>query len=204
MVSIAKEFNDDMQEYLDRLYGKRKTIKEEQAKSAVKPKPVFERPKPKKKVTMEKVPEISEEEIYVEYDEPSGFSAWVSSIFKKRSPQYDDDLAEDDEEELEEMETDIKALDNDIDSLERTREGLVGSFLSKMRSARKRSQDFDEDEYIEPKANVLDQDVKETLKILHKWLEKLPGNELKEFKTSEDFQKYKYILDKYGLIKRKE
>jgi hypothetical protein len=45
------------------------------------------------------------------------------------------------------------------------------------------------------------EDLKETIKILHKWLEKLPPERISEFKRSPDFEKYKDGLRKLGLIK---
>ena len=48
---------------------------------------------------------------------------------------------------------------------------------------------------------MLDEDVKEVLKRLHIWIERLPNREMREFKISEDFELYKALLKKYGLIK---
>ncbi|MFA6073579.1 MAG: hypothetical protein WC758_05680 [Candidatus Woesearchaeota archaeon] len=45
------------------------------------------------------------------------------------------------------------------------------------------------------------EELKETIKVLHKWLEKLPPERITEFKRSPDFEKYKSGLRKLGLIK---
>lgn len=47
----------------------------------------------------------------------------------------------------------------------------------------------------------LPDDLKEALKIQNKWLKKLDPEIISEFKSSEDYDNYKIILQKYGLIK---
>ena len=49
---------------------------------------------------------------------------------------------------------------------------------------------------------VLDEDVKEVLKITFKWLKRMDPDTIDEIKASPDFEKYKQVLDKYGLIKK--
>lgn len=49
---------------------------------------------------------------------------------------------------------------------------------------------------------VLDDDVKEVLKITFKWLKQMDPDVVEEIKASQDFEKYKAVLDKYGLIKK--
>ena len=167
--------------------------------------------KPRKKVQVtphEKVPEISEEEIYIEYEQPGGFTGWLSSIFRsqpKSIPQEEvqEDLTPEEMEKLEHMEDEIEEIDEDIEELEEKREGLVARFLQSMRLFRHKSPPLTDDEILEDVVPVIDEDVKETLKTLHKWLEKLPNNELRAFRVSDDFQSYKAILEKYGLIKEK-
>ena len=43
--------------------------------------------------------------------------------------------------------------------------------------------------------------MKALLKATHAWLLKLPPDELAKFKSSGDFELYKRVLKKYGLIK---
>jgi len=54
-----------------------------------------------------------------------------------------------------------------------------------------------EEEY-EPE---LPEDLKDILRIQNKWLKKLPAKEMKLFKESQDYQVYKDVLKRYGLIK---
>jgi len=61
----------------------------------------------------------------------------------------------------------------------------------------------EEDDYeVVEAAPVLDEDVKEVLKITFKWLKQMDPELIEEIKASEDFEKYKKLLDKYGLIKK--
>lgn len=63
---------------------------------------------------------------------------------------------------------------------------------------RKKEEDY---EVVET-APALDEDVKEVLKITFKWLKAMDSELIEEIKGSEDFEKYKKLLDKYGLIKK--
>jgi hypothetical protein len=45
------------------------------------------------------------------------------------------------------------------------------------------------------------EDLKETIRVLHRWLEKLPPERILEFKRNPDFEKYKDGLRKLGLIR---
>jgi nucleoside diphosphate kinase len=51
---------------------------------------------------------------------------------------------------------------------------------------------------------VIDEDLKDVLKRLNKWLTKLPKKTITKFKNSEDYKIYKETLKKYNLIKVKE
>ncbi len=55
-----------------------------------------------------------------------------------------------------------------------------------------------------PEAFVLDDDVKDVLKLSLKWIEQLPPSKLREFKSSPDFEKYKGVLLKYNVAKKVE
>lgn len=55
-----------------------------------------------------------------------------------------------------------------------------------------------------PEAFVIEDDVKDVLKLSLKWIEQLPSNKLREFKSSPDFEKYREVLLKYNVAKRVE
>ncbi len=198
VVIIAKNFNDDMQGYLDKIYGRQErysdTIKKQKKKTVVK----------------QTVPEINEEEIFVEYDNAKptlGVRNWLQSIFspgQKEDRDIElDDLPETESKVLEDIEEDIDLVDEEIEELEEVREGLLTRFLKSMRSSRSRKTKSEiKEELLEEVVPNIDEDVKETLKMLHKWLEKLPNPELRAFKTSKDFEKYVGVLQKYGLVKK--
>jgi hypothetical protein len=81
-----------------------------------------------------------------------------------------------------------------------------GGFMSKLFNfgSRKREEREEEDDHDTMMAQQQQQnieDLKETIKVLHRWLEKLPPEKISEFKRSPDFEKYKDGLRKLGLIK---
>ncbi|MFH2020351.1 MAG: hypothetical protein ABIJ34_02990 [archaeon] len=66
---------------------------------------------------------------------------------------------------------------------------------------------FDDDEDNDDTASeqtqkTLPDDLLEALKIQNKWLKQLPSPVIREFKGSDDFKRYKEILDKYGVLKK--
>ncbi|MBR9703692.1 hypothetical protein GOV10_06640, partial [Candidatus Woesearchaeota archaeon] len=50
---------------------------------------------------------------------------------------------------------------------------------------------------------VMDAEMKEVLKITHKWLGKLMKRYKDEFKKSKDYERYVAILEKHGVAKKK-
>ncbi len=68
---------------------------------------------------------------------------------------------------------------------------------------KKKEQDEDYDMAdMAPAQPVLDEEVKEVLKITFKWLKMMDAETVEEIKSSPDFDKYKAVLGKYGLIKK--
>jgi predicted RNase H-like nuclease (RuvC/YqgF family) len=109
---------------------------------------------------------------------------------------------EDEVEAIEEKEDELEEME---DELEERRESILQKIMVSLRLAKKKHNHELEEEFEEQEEQVheLEEDVKEVLKIAHSWLEKLPPRHKKEFKTSKDFEKYKSILEKYGLVKPK-
>ncbi|MBN1274994.1 hypothetical protein JXA12_01770 [Candidatus Woesearchaeota archaeon] len=190
---IAKNFNDDMDEYLSRVYGKKERY--------------VDTVKKRKRPVEERVPELSEEEVYVEYDNARpgvGVREWLASLFSRRIPDeaLSDDVPPAEAAELESMEDELEEVSEEIEELEDRRESLWERFMNRLRWPGRESKDELKDELLEEVVPVIDEDVKETLKLLHSWLERLPRGEMQAFKRSDDFQRYKATLEKYGLIKK--
>ncbi len=191
MVFIAKDFNDDMQEYLDRIYGRKRRYVETVSSSKSSQK------------ESEVVPQdISEDEIYIESDSKKrGFLGWFYSLFKSSKNDDLDDLPPEVVEDVIEAEEHLEEIDEEVKELEDERESLLQRFLKLLRfSSRKKV--VEEDFEVDVPPERLPDDVVDVIKRLHKWLEKLPNRDMRDFKTSEDFLKYKGLLEKYGLIKK--
>jgi hypothetical protein len=172
--------------------------------------------------TEESVPqEVEGNKIHVEYgDKPS----FLSRIFGFRremveekvnsedlSPEemaklksMEDDL-EETEEQLVKKEQQIEELEAEEQGLERKREGLLKQFFKAIGfSGQKRMQDYTEDEVLDYEEEALPEDAVEVIKLTYKWLEQLPSTKKRSFKASNDFQKYKAVLEKYGIARKKE
>jgi len=67
---------------------------------------------------------------------------------------------------------------------------------------RNEEEEYDTMETVQVQEPVLDEDVKEVLKITFKWLKQMDPDQVEDIKNSADFDKYKRVLDKYGLIKK--
>ncbi|MBU1198215.1 MAG: hypothetical protein KKF46_07390 [Nanoarchaeota archaeon] len=175
--------------------------------------------KKNKRADEEVVPEIGPSEVHVEYKQP-GF---LSRLFKFRrglineavesedlTPaemaklrSMEDDI-EDTEKEIMEKEHEIRELRDDEEDLVEKREGILTTFFSKINIFSRRpteTVEIHDDEYIDEPA--LDEDVVEVLKAMHKWIEQLTPAKKRSFKASKDFQLYKAVLEKYGLIRKK-
>ncbi len=78
------------------------------------------------------------------------------------------------------------------------KEGKIKTFVKKLFLTKVEQEEYEE----MPQQTNQTEELKETIKILHKWLEKLPPEKIQEFKNSEDFLKYKEALKNLGLIKQ--
>lgn len=195
MVRInQKSFNEDMGRYISSVRSKDK-----------KPLELFNFGKmlPKKKFH-EEVPDMKEHEVLVENKEPS----WLSKVFKgqkiSKKEVVSEELSEKEMDELENMEEDIENLEYEEENIEQEKEALMSKFLKKLRLF-SRTKEPTDDDMVEECGDAIsvemDGDVRDILKVMHNWLERLPPHEKKQFKMSEDFIKYKELLKRYGLIK---
>ena len=83
------------------------------------------------------------------------------------------------------------------------RDRKEGSFMNKIfgfGNSKRKEEDEDNAMQLQIQQQNIE-DLKETIKVLHRWLEKLPPEKISEFKRSPDFEKYKEGLRKLGLIK---
>lgn len=165
----------------------------------------------KKPVQEESVPEdLSVDSVHVLPKEEEGF--W-ERLFKKKEPQpVSEDLSPEEMQRLDAMQDGIETIDElekehpeAYEQLEEGRETLLDKFFSLFRSyehQHKLEKKEAHIEYVEEEViPKIDEDVKEVLKITHKWLNKLGRKEKDNFKKSEDFQKYREILKKYKVAK---
>ena len=150
-----------------------------------------------------KVPDVDDMETTI-VDRPKGKS-WLARLFGSSS--VEEDLPDDVREEVEHLEEDIEELDHEVEDLEHQREGLFSRLFSLLRMRKPREpEDVDPEMVASAMGNhtrneALISDTRVVLKDLHKWLGKLPPEQIDAFKRSPDFQRYKELLDQYGLIR---
>jgi len=159
----------------------------------------------------EEVPEMSSNQIHVEYENPSFFRKVITWRRRVKLNEAEVDMDEAEKVDAEELESEIEALEAEEghleemeDDVEERKQGLMSRLFSKMGISKSDTyaEDFDSEEYETPPPE-LDEDVKEVLKITHSWIEKLGPRHKKAFKDSDDFVQYKEILLKYGLVREK-
>jgi hypothetical protein len=116
----------------------------------------------------------------------------------------EDDI-EETEKEIIEKEEEVKEIKQEEEVLVERRESMLTKFFDKVNFLkRKPMKEESQPEEYERDEPVLDQDVIEVIKIGHRWLNELPPGKKRSFKASDDFQKYKEVLEKYGLVKEKK
>ncbi|MBC8500861.1 MAG: hypothetical protein ISS25_02295 [Nanoarchaeota archaeon] len=202
MVTIdQKDFNKDMGRYLESI-RKKKSV------------PIASRVKFLRGLMEEEVPELQENQVHVEYEEPSLFRKIIRWRRRYKLRELEEELTEEEKENLEELEGEIEALEqeeSELEAMEEEVEDRKGNLLTRLMQKINIFKAQHEDEYVEGfdeeeamQITQMDEDIKDVLKIAHTWVDKLPAKHKKEFKDSEDFEKYKTILMKYGLIKEKE
>lgn len=168
----------------------------------------------KHKVVHEPVPEVHEHEVTVEEREPS----FWSRLFKREPEPISEDLTPEERVKLEAMEHELEAVD-EMESAdpehkelyEEEKQSLLERMFQTMRLFRHRHQVEEEAEMVmeaedtlEEEKAQMDEDVKDVLKITHKWLGKLTKRNREEFMESDDYKRYKEVLEKHGLAKAKK
>ncbi len=171
-----KDFNFDMDTYLSKR-------KKPAAKKKAKP----------------KAEEFEEEELEYYKREKNVIDKFLDFILGE-APSADvkeiDEIEEEIEEEIEKEEEEFEQeLENMEDEPEKP------GFFTKI----KKWFMIDDDEVMYEEVDsgeIVNEEIKEALKIQNRWLSKLPGKEIKKFKESEDYKTYIRILEKYNLIKK--
>ena len=177
MVKIDKrEFNKDLVSYI-----KKKRNKPRRARKAA--------------------PKAKEMDMYYEEKRPSIWSQLFSKRVEAKMPKEKVAEIHEIEEEIEETDQEIQEAEEIEKSAEVRKERLLTRLFRRMKGREREKTEFPEEPEAVPQ---LDEDVKEILKITFNWINKLPKSKLQEFKSSEDFEKYKLILMKYGLVKEKK
>ena len=208
MAKIAsKEFNKELAGYIGKKRIGRSLFDSLKRSSAKKP---AEKPKT-----------VGPMQVEVEYKKPGLLSKLFSfrrGLIKEAEKSEDlspeemaklhgmEDDIEDTEKEIVEKEEEVKEIKQKEEKLVEKREGMLTKFFEKVNVFKRKPMEavqHQSDEY-EKEEPVLDQDVVEVIKIAHKWLGELTPGKKRSFKASADFQKYKEVLEKYGLVKEKK
>ncbi len=126
-----------------------------------------------------------------------------------------EDLSDDEMARLEAMEVELERVERVEEAhpemapeLEEVRESLLDRFFALFRGYQRKhrlDEKAEKMQYIEDEVIPrMDEDVKHVLKLVHKWLGRLPKRQKDEFKKSRDFIEYKALLEKYGVAKKKD
>jgi hypothetical protein len=208
VVKIAsKDFNKELMGYI----GKRKS-----GQGILSRLKKISEPKPAKKPKT-----VGPMQVEVEYKKPGLLSKLFSfrrGLIKEAEKNEDlspeemaklkgmEDDIEDTENEIVEKEEEVKEIKQKEEKLVEKRENMLTKFFEKVNVFKRKPM-----EAVQPHSNeyekeepVLDQEVIEVIKIAHKWLGELTPGKKRSFKASADFQKYKEVLEKYGLVKEKK
>jgi len=117
-----------------------------------------------------------------------------------------EDEIEETEEKIAKKEEEAQEIKKEEEVLVEKRENLLTKFFGKINIFNRRKMEPAEasaQEYVE-EVPVVPEDIIEVIKISHKWIGELTPGKKRSFKASNDFQKYKEVLEKYGLAKKKE
>ena len=107
-------------------------------------------------------------------------------------------VQEKEEEDFVELEHEAEPEEEEF--VEEKRDGVFVRFFRKIGLSGGGSVE-EEVEVVEQTDTSHDEDVRMVLKLSYQWLSYLPKSKLDSFKESQDFETYKNVLKKYGLIK---
>lgn len=198
-----REFNADLDNYISRRNG-------ENVSFFKKVDDVFSRN------SSSKVPKMKYNETTIYDDGTKKNKNWFSIFSRKRKTsdimeeeiqEHSAELSAEEKTELENMETEVSHIENEEEDLERAKGNVVSRFFASIFKKRSRviEDDFDEvsEEHIQKavQEDTLKDETRIVLKSMHKWLSRLPPDQIDAFRRSPEFEMYKELLGKYGLIK---
>lgn len=197
-----RDFNADMGAYLDR----RKGSAQSGSFNFFNTDSFFS-----KKSSTKSIPDFDSVETTVIEEQPTKKKSWFSFLFGSGKQPEDvdmDDLPEEVRTEVEEVEQDIEEIDHEVEELEKKRTGLFARLFGALRKKPEPLEDGDLDPEVVASAigehgrnEALISDTRVVLKDLHKWLGRLPPEQIDAFKRSPDFNRYKDLLEAYGLVR---
>lgn len=158
------------------------------------------------KKTEEPVEEVQEfEEDYEQMKEKKGFFGWLSSLFSSKVDEAYQDI--DDEKNIEHEE--VEEQPEEIEPVQEKQSWWksVLSFINGPDEEYEEIEEEPEEEKEDPsmeKMIEIREDLKQIAVISTATFKKLPKREFAFFKESEDFKKFKSILEKHNIIRHKE
>jgi len=162
-----------------------------------------------------KVPSINETSSTV-YEDNSGRKGRFLFIFNRRSKTADKmdeeievhekEFSQVEKQELESLSEEVREIDNEETLLDVEKQSAIARFFSMFFHKKNKSiDDFEEISEDQVNAAVQEDTLKDetriVLKALHKWISRLPPEQIEAFRRSPDFEMYKDLLEKYGLVR---
>lgn len=161
--------------------------------------------------TSEEMPDLEETEV-IEYERKSFLENFLGRFFSKKTAREIEEEMESTNprllREVEDLEDEIEDVEEVVEDLEGRRESLIQKFLKAVRSMGRKEveEEFEEmdvigDEIMKPTSSFTDDELKSLFRKIHKWLIKLPSNEIAAFKESQDFEEFKEALNRLKLVR---
>ncbi|MFC1648580.1 hypothetical protein ACFL1B_03920 [Nanoarchaeota archaeon] len=194
------KFNQDMGAYLK----SRRRREDDRGKVGI---TVKSKPMPE----MEDVPVMQPGQVHVEYERPGFWRRIFAAKRRQMVEEASDELSPEEMNKLQQMEAKVEGIEEEMtemeemeEELEHERESIIDKIMGLIGLGGPKYEDIDDFDVMKANEDAVDKDMKQVLKLAHRWLEKLPSEHKKDFKESEDFQLYLATLEKYGLIKQKK
>jgi hypothetical protein len=151
-----------------------------------------------------------------DYVEEKPKKTFFSNLFKKKKnikKNYDDEDSMEKippkkiKKEVEQLEQEVEDFTEAQDELEQRREGLFKKMFRVIFGVNEKFEEEDIDPSlikteVKKEEDILKQETRATLKIVHKWISRLSPEQIDAFRRSPDFVKYKELLERYDLLKK--